>query len=81
MIFRDGLYHADPHPGNFLIPDSKHLAILDFGGVGRLSAPRRRHLESLIIAGVAHDDESIADILIEMTTPPPGTEAWAPRSA
>ena len=21
MIFRDGLYHADPHPGNFLLPD------------------------------------------------------------
>jgi ubiquinone biosynthesis protein len=80
MIFRDGLYHADPHPGNFLIPDSKHLAILDFGDVGRLSAPRRRQLESLIIAGAARDDESIADILIEMTTPPPGTDLLALRA-
>jgi ubiquinone biosynthesis protein len=80
MIFRDGLYHADPHPGNFLIPDSQHLAILDFGDVGRLSAPRRRQLESLIIAGAARDDESIADILIEMTTPPPGTDLLALRA-
>ena len=38
MIFRDGLYHADPHPGNFLIPDATHLAILDFGDVGRLTS-------------------------------------------
>jgi len=80
MIFRDGLYHADPHPGNFLIPDGEHLAILDFGDVGRLSAPRRRQLESLIIAGVARDDESIADILIEMTNPPPGTDLLALRA-
>ena len=26
MIFRDSLYHADPHPGNFLLPDGTHLA-------------------------------------------------------
>ena len=53
MIFRDGIYHADPHPGNFLLPDGTHMAILDFGDVGRLtratSSParddghRRRH--------------------------------------
>ena len=24
MIFRDSLYHADPHPGNFLLPDATH---------------------------------------------------------
>ena len=28
MIFRDGLYHADPHPGNFLIPDGEHLSLI-----------------------------------------------------
>ena len=39
MIFRDSLYHADPHPGNFLLPDSTHMAILDFGDVGRLTMP------------------------------------------
>ena len=46
MIFRDGLYHADPHPGNFLLPDGDHLAILDFGDVGRLTGARRRQLET-----------------------------------
>ena len=42
MIFHDGLYHADPHPGNFLFPDGQRLAILDFGDVGRLTTQRRR---------------------------------------
>ena len=50
MIFRDGLYHADPHPGNFLLPDGEHMAILDFGDVGRLTNQRRRQLETMVIA-------------------------------
>src|SRR5262249_24981984 len=48
MIFRDCIYHADPHPGNFLIPDETHVAILDFGDVGQLSSTRRLQLENLV---------------------------------
>jgi ubiquinone biosynthesis protein len=88
MIFRDGLYHADPHPGNFLIPDDTHLAILDFGDVGRLSSPRRLQLESLVIAVGTRDVDALIDVVVEMTTPPPSTdmrelradiEAWLNR--
>lgn len=80
MVFRDGIYHADPHPGNFLIPDAEHLAILDFGDVGRLSNQRREQLESLVIAGVSHDSEALTDVVIDMTTPPPGTDVPQLRS-
>jgi ubiquinone biosynthesis protein len=80
MVFRDGIYHADPHPGNFLIPDAEHLAILDFGDVGRLSNQRREQLESLVIAGVGHDSEALTDVVIELTTPPPGTDLSQLRS-
>jgi ubiquinone biosynthesis protein len=80
MIFRDGLYHADPHPGNFLIPDSTHLAILDFGDVGRLSTTRRLQLEDLVIAVGARDIDALIDIVIELTTPPPGTDMDALRA-
>ncbi len=72
MIFRDGLYHADPHPGNFLLPDGDHMAILDFGDVGRLTSQRRRQLENLVIAVGTRDDDSVVDVIVEMTTPPPG---------
>jgi ubiquinone biosynthesis protein len=88
MIFRDGLYHADPHPGNFLIPDDRHLAILDFGDVGRLSSSRRLQLESLVIAAGTRDVDALVDVVVEMTTPPPSIdmrelradiEAWLNR--
>ncbi|HVP02108.1 MAG TPA: AarF/UbiB family protein [Solirubrobacteraceae bacterium] len=70
MIFRDGLYHADPHPGNFLLPDSEHLAILDFGDVGRVSNTRRRQLESMVIAIGTRNVDALTDVILEMTTPP-----------
>jgi ubiquinone biosynthesis protein len=74
MIFRDGLYHADPHPGNFLLPDAEHMAILDFGDVGRLSSVRRRQLETMVIAIGTNDIDSLIDVVLEMTTPPPGVD-------
>ncbi len=77
MIFRDGIYHADPHPGNFLLPDGEHLAILDFGDVGRVSAQRRHQLESLVIAVVAKDIDQLTDVCLELTAPPPGTDVKA----
>ena len=81
MIFRDGLYHADPHPGNFLLPDREHLAILDFGDVGRLTTRRRRQLESLVIAIGTRDVDSLVDIILELTTPPPDVDLSELRAA
>jgi ubiquinone biosynthesis protein len=81
MIFRDGIYHADPHPGNFLLPDGQHMVILDFGDVGRLSAQRREQLESLVIAVGTHDVDALVDIVVELTTPPPDIDMRALRSA
>jgi predicted unusual protein kinase regulating ubiquinone biosynthesis (AarF/ABC1/UbiB family) len=37
MIFDDGLYHADPHPGNLLVQAGGRIVFLDFGAVARLS--------------------------------------------
>ena len=81
MIFRDGIYHADPHPGNFLLPDGQHLVILDFGDVGRLTTQRRRQLESLVIAVGTRDVDALIDIVVELTTPPPDVDMRALRSA
>lgn len=74
MVFRDGLYHADPHPRNFLLPDAAHFAILDFGDVGRVSRPRREQLRSIAIAIAVRDAAGVADVVVEMTAPPPGTD-------
>jgi ubiquinone biosynthesis protein len=81
MIFRDGLYHADPHPGNFLLPDGEHMVILDFGDIGRLTSQRRDQLESLVIAVGTHDVDSLIDIVVELTTPPPDVDMRELRTA
>jgi predicted unusual protein kinase regulating ubiquinone biosynthesis (AarF/ABC1/UbiB family) len=37
MVFVDGVFHADPHPGNILVHDDGSLTFVDFGAVGRLA--------------------------------------------
>ena len=80
MIFRDSLYHADPQPGNLLLPDGTHIAILDFGDVGRISSMRRRQLEDLVIAAGTHDLDAFIDVVVEITTPPPTVDMKKLRS-
>ena len=75
MVFRDGVYHADPHPGNFLLPDGQHLAILDFGDVGHLTGPRRSQLEALLLAVGSQDVEEVTDIVIDITRAPADLDA------
>ena len=80
MVFRDGLYHADPHPRNFLLPDAEHMAILDFGDVGQITGQRRRQLEELVIAIGTRNVDSLIDTVLELTTPPPEVDLKALRA-
>jgi ubiquinone biosynthesis protein len=36
-VFIDGLYHADPHPGNIIVHPDGSFTLVDFGAVGRLA--------------------------------------------
>lgn len=79
MIFRDGLFHADPHPGNLLLTPDHRIAILDFGDVGRVLPSRRAQLARMGLALVFHDDRSLADEILAVTDPPPETDLDAAR--
>lgn len=37
MVFVDGVYHADPHPGNIIVHDDGSFTLVDFGAVGRMA--------------------------------------------
>ena len=67
MIFRDGMFHADPHPGNFMVPDAGHLAILDFGDVGYLTPSRRLDFQSLLLAISERDAGDFTHALMAVT--------------
>jgi len=65
MVLEDGLFHADPHPGNiFYLPDGR-IAVIDFGMVGHVSAQRRGQIARLLYGLVAQRPEDVADILID----------------
>lgn len=65
MVFVDGCYHADPHPGNLLFLENGRAALLDFGMIGRLSEMRREQFALLLAAVVERDAEGLVDTLLE----------------
>ena len=67
MIVEDGLFHADPHPGNvFYLPDNR-IAFIDFGMVGRLSKRRREDLLNLLLGLVERQPQAVVEVLLDWT--------------
>ena len=61
QIFEFGLFHADPHAGNFFVQPNASLAVVDFGMVGRLS-PHLKHTFLEIASAIERRD---ADIMVD----------------
>lgn len=61
MVFEDGFYHADPHPGNILIQEDGTIVLLDFGAVAALEPNTRTGLLELIEAAAKNDTEGIVN--------------------
>ncbi|KMO71300.1 ABC1 kinase family protein [Mycolicibacterium chlorophenolicum] len=66
MIFDDGFFHADPHPGNLFIQPDGRIGLIDFGMVGDIDAQLRDKLGTLLIA-IARDNprrvaSAVADV-------------------
>lgn len=59
MMLVDGLFHADPHPGNLLVAPDGALVLLDFGMVVRVSRERRRQILNTAIAAISNDAEGV----------------------
>jgi ubiquinone biosynthesis protein len=66
QILIDGLFHADPHPGNVFITDDDRVALLDLGMVGRLTSTFQDNLLRLLLAiSEGHGDDA-AEMAIKM---------------
>ncbi len=57
MIFEDGFFHGDPHPGNLLVNKEGDVIFLDFGIVGVLRPEKRQIFINLLFALVTDDIE------------------------
>ena len=65
----DGLFHADPHPGNVFITDDNQIALLDLGMVGRIGRTFQDNLLRLLLAISDGNGEQTAETAIKMGEP------------
>ena len=65
QIVDDGVFHADPHPGNILVRGGK-IVWLDLGMVGRLSSRDRASIRKAIIALAHHDSFEMKDAVLSL---------------
>jgi ubiquinone biosynthesis protein len=63
QVLEFGLFHADPHPGNFFVQPDGSIALLDYGMVGRVSDEMQRHLLRAGLAAIHFDSEALAEEL------------------
>jgi ubiquinone biosynthesis protein len=66
MIFEDGFFHADPHPGNiFVMPDGR-IGLMDFGIVGWLASDVKENIARAFLAILNRNFSQIIDLYIEL---------------
>lgn len=66
QIVLDGVFHADPHPGNVLVTDEGLLALIDLGMIGRISPQMQERLLKLLLAVSEGRGEDAAEVAITL---------------
>jgi len=68
MIIDDGVFHADPHPGNLAVDDDGTVIFYDFGMSGRVDSFIQEKIIEFYVAVARQDTDAILDTLISMGT-------------
>ncbi|SEO29449.1 Predicted unusual protein kinase regulating ubiquinone biosynthesis, AarF/ABC1/UbiB family [Halogranum amylolyticum] len=68
MIIDDGVFHADPHPGNLAVDDDGAVIFYDFGMSGRVDSFIQQKIVEFYIAVANQNIDAILDTLVEMGT-------------
>jgi predicted unusual protein kinase regulating ubiquinone biosynthesis (AarF/ABC1/UbiB family) len=64
QVLVDGLFHADPHPGNVFLTDDGRIALLDLGMVGHTTPRMQENLLKLLLAISEGNSDGAADLVI-----------------
>jgi ubiquinone biosynthesis protein len=79
MIFEDGFFHADPHPGNLFVESEKRIGLIDFGMVGSVDDGTREGLALLIVGVFGGDSDRVVDALLALGVTGPNMDRSALR--
>ena len=71
MIFRDGLFHADPHPGNIYVVPGDRVGLLDFGKVGRIDPDLQDEIDDIVVGALRQDVDEMVDSIVHLCDAPP----------
>ena len=74
QMLSDGIFHADPHPGNILVEDDGTLVLLDFGSTGVLDAVTLQALGGMLLATELNDPALLRRAVLAIAPPPPGAD-------
>ncbi|MFC6875150.1 ABC1 kinase family protein [Halobellus marinus] len=74
MIVEDGVFHADPHPGNLAVNDAGKIIFYDFGMSGTVDSFIQNKIIDFYLAVANQDIDAILDTLIEMGTLSPDAD-------
>ena len=67
QVLVDGLFHADPHPGNVFLTDDGRIALLDFGMVGRTTPAMQQNLLKILTALSDGDGDQVAELVVRIS--------------
>jgi ubiquinone biosynthesis protein len=76
QVLVDGLFHADPHPGNVFMTDDRRIALLDLGMVGHTAPAMQEHLLKVLLAVSDGKGDEAADVVVRMSEK---TDGFDPR--
>ncbi|WP_198662159.1 ABC1 kinase family protein [Halorussus litoreus] len=68
MMLEDGVFHADPHPGNLAVCDDGTIVFYDFGMSGRVDEFVQNKIVDFYVSVANRDIDGILDALVEMGT-------------
>ena len=66
MVFEDGFFHADPHPGNLFVEPGGRVGLIDFGMVGEVDEKLRGQLSALFIGIIRKDPERMTNAIVRL---------------
>ena len=74
MVLEDGVFHADPHPGNLAVQEDGSIVFYDFGMSGRIDATTKAHIVEFYLAVAERNITGIMDALVALGTLSPDAD-------